>query len=317
MHDDDSKDIPAVGKLNRRSLLLTAGAGLGALAAPGVLSAAPVPERRAKVAASTPRLVIARGPSPAKNVEALLARVGGMGQLVAKGDVVVIKPNAGWDRTPAQAANTDPEVIAALVRACRAAGAKEVIVCDNSVNDPRRSFERSGIRKAAEQAGARVILPGEAEKREREIPGKPGRWSLLEPLVGATKLINVPIAKHHGLTGFTCGMKNWIGAVAENRHGLHAGIEHSIAGLALLMRPTLTVVDATRVLLRNGPAGGNLGDVKRLDAVALSFDPVAVDAWAASELGFDPTQIKHLVFAEQKKLGKLDWRSLGPVELKT
>jgi len=160
-------------------------------------------------------------------------------------------------------------------------------------------------------------LAGEAEKRDREIPGKPGRWPLLEPIFGATKLINVPVAKNHGLTQFTGGIKNWLGAVAGKRNGLHTGIDESLVGLALLLRPTLTVVDATRVLLRNGPVGGNLADVKRLDTVALSFDPVAVDAWAATQAGFDPNRIGHLVLAEKKQLGKLDWRSLNPVELKT
>ncbi len=318
-HRQPNDQHPRAFTLNRRSLLVGAGAGLGCVAASGLVRAAPpaLPDRRVKLPASTPKLVIARGASPAKNVEALLARIGGMEKVIAKGDVVAIKPNVGWNRTPPQAANTDPEVVAALVRACLAAGAKEVVVCDNSVHDNAQSFARSGIRAAVEKAGGRVVLAGEAEKRDREIPGKSGRWPLLEPIFGATKLINVPVAKNHGLTQFTGGMKNWLGAVAGKRNGLHAGIDESLVGLALLMRPTLTVVDATRALLRNGPVGGNLADVKRLDTVALSFDPVAVDAWAAAQLGFDPNRIGHIVLAEKKKLGKLDWRSLDPVELTT
>jgi uncharacterized protein (DUF362 family) len=307
--------------MSRRGLLMLGGvgltlAGLGlkeARAAEPRATRAPLPRKRVELG-GVPKLIVARGPSPAKNVEALLGRIGGMGKLVSKGDMVCIKPNVGWDRTPAQAANTDPDVVFALVTACLAAGAQDVLVLDNSVNDNARSFERSGIRAAVEKAGGRVLLAQQAEKREIELPGK-GRYNLLEPLLTATKVINVPVAKHHGLTQFTGGLKNWFGAVAGSRRELHPRIEESIVGLASLLRPTVTFVDATRVLLRNGPSGGNLADVKRLDTVALSFDPVAVDAWAAYQLGFDPAQIQYLVLGARRGLGKLDWRSLRPVEI--
>jgi uncharacterized protein (DUF362 family) len=259
--------------------------------------------------------VIARGPSPANNVQAALDRIGGIGRFVARGDVVLVKPNMGWDRIPAQAANTDPEVVAALVRACLSAGAAEVVVTDMSCNEPARSFSRSGIAAAARQAGAKVFLPSEVEKRSIEIPGKPGRWSVLEPLARATKIINVPIAKHHGFSRLTAGMKNWFGAVETNRAVLHVGIDESIVGLAEVFRPTLTVVDATRVLQHNGPSGGNLDDVKRVDAVAVSLDPVAVDAWSATLLGFDPKSIGHIALAASRGLGTADFASLAPVEI--
>jgi uncharacterized protein (DUF362 family) len=138
---------------------------------------------------------------------------------------------------------------------------------------------------------------------------------VLEAFERATKIINVPVAKHHGLTLLTAGMKNWIGAVHGSRSGLHRGITESVAGLAALIRPTLTVVDATRVLLRNGPSGGNLGDVKRLDAIAVGLDPVAVDAWAANELGFDVAKIGYLALGQKMGLGRADFRSVGPVEI--
>jgi uncharacterized protein (DUF362 family) len=136
-----------------------------------------------------------------------------------------------------------------------------------------------------------------------------------ETYVRATKVINVPVAKHHGLASLTAGMKNWFGLVKDDRKLLHAGLAESIVGLASLMRPTVTIVDATRVLLRNGPRGGNLGDVKKLDALALSFDPVAVDAWAANELGFDPASIDHIQLAEQRGLGTANFKALSPIEL--
>jgi uncharacterized protein (DUF362 family) len=283
----------------------------------GVSAARPgtIPDHRVALPSTTPKLVVARGPSPATNLAAVLGRIGGMRALISRDDIVLIKPNIGWDRTPAQAANTDPELVAAIVRACVDAGAKEVIVTDVSCNDAEPSFLHSGIADAARKAGAQVPLPSEVETRAVAIPDKAGAWTMLEPYVRATKVINVPVAKHHGLSTLTAGLKNWFGLVKDDRPVLHAGLAASIVGLASLMRPTVTIVDATRVIVRNGPRGGSLGDVKKLDAVALSFDPVAVDAWAATELGFDPATIEYIQLAAQRGLGTANFASLSPVEL--
>ena len=323
------QDASARGSnVTRRRALLLAGVGVAVAAGVGGIAAfryrhagrssarsGTIADCRVSVPASTPKLVVARGRNVVTNLGAALARLGGLGQFVVRGDVVLVKPNIGWDRTPAQAANTDPELVASLVRACREAGAAEVIVTDNPVNDAARCFARSGIRQAAEQAGAHVLLPGQADEFAVEIPGKRGRWSMLGAFERATKIINVPVAKHHGLTLLTAGMKNWMGVVHGSRSGLHAGITESVAGLAALVRPTLTVVDATRVLLRNGPAGGNLDDVRRVDAVAVSLDPVAADAWAANELGFEVAKIGYLALGRDLGLGRVDFRSLAPVEV--
>jgi uncharacterized protein (DUF362 family) len=276
-----------------------------------------VPDHRVAVARSTPRLVIARGPDPQKNLRAALSRIGGLGPFVGKGDVVLVKPNVGWDRRPEQAANTDPELVAGVVAACRAAGAAEVIVTDCPVNNPARCFARSGIGEATRRAGGTVVLPEQSRELMVQIPGKLGRWPVLEPFVRATKVINVPIAKHHSLTRATVGMKNWYGILGGQRNRLHQRIDDSIAELAALMRPTLTVVDATRLLMRNGPTGGNPSDVKRGDALALSLDPVAADAWAVTLLGGEPTELGWLRKAQAKNLGVIDFRSLDPVELTT
>jgi uncharacterized protein (DUF362 family) len=272
---------------------------------------------RVAVPSTTPRLVIARGPSPEVNVRAALDRLGGMGAFVGHDDVVLIKPNIGWERTPAQAANTDPEVVAALTRACMEAGAREVIVTDIPCTDQDIAFRRSGIADAARKAGANVLMPQDAARGSLVIPGKSGAWTTLEAYARATKVINVPVAKHHGKPKLTAGLKNWFGLVEHDRVLFHAGLSESIVALASLMRPTLTVIDCTRVLLRNGPSGGNLADVKRLDTIAMGLDPVATDAWAAEQIGFRAAQIEYLTLAEQRGLGTTDFRSLSPIELST
>ena len=315
--------------LTRRNVLVGGGIAAGAgLVVAGALIAADrrarfgapstaVVNHRVKVGSGMPRLVIARGSDPKRNVAAALRTLGGMKAFVSAGDVVVVKPNIAWDRVPAQAANTNPEVVAALVRACRDAGAKEVIVTDCSVNEATRTFQRSGIEKAARDAGATVVLPSGAKAPTVTLSGRLGNWPILEPFVAADKVINVPVAKHHGSAQVTAGMKNWIGITEHQRSRFHTSLDRTIAELALLMRPTLTVVDAHRILMRNGPQGGNLDDVKEANAIAMSLDPVAVDAWACDLLGISHDKVGYLKIAAGMGLGRIDYRALKPVEVTT
>jgi len=274
-------------------------------------------DHRVEIPESRPRLVIARGKSPERNVAAALDRIGGMQQFVGRDDRVLIKPNVAWERVPAQAANTDPAVVAAVVRACREAGAREIWVTDCPVHDAEATFARSGVHRAAYDAGAEVLLPNQYRFLQIAIPGKQGTWPILELYLKADKIINVPVAKVHDHGGVTAGMKNWFGVLGMERVMLHSRVDESIAGLAALMRPTLTVIDATRVLVRNGPRGGDLSDVKQVDAVAVSVDPVAADAWAASVLGVPQSRVGALALAEARGLGRADLGALSPVEITT
>jgi uncharacterized protein (DUF362 family) len=315
--------------LSRRSLLMLGGgvAGLAAVAAAYqahqqrlfqtlTASPSPMPDHRVKLPATSPKLVVAHGKDPARNVRAVLDRIGGLKQFLSSNDIVLIKPNAAWERVPFHGATTTPEVVAELVRASREAGAREVIVTDCPVDDAERSFERSGILKAARDAGAKVILPSGAPFVDVKIPGRLGTWPVLTPYVTATKIINVPIAKHHTGVRASAGMKNWIGITDKRRQLFHADLDESIVSLAALMRPTLTLVDATRILMRNGPRGGNLDDVRTTNALALSTDPVAIDCWAAELLGAGIDEVKYLKLAAERKLGLMDYRSLA-VEVTT
>src|SRR3989338_2642453 len=152
---------------------------------------------------------------------------------ISRGDVVVIKPNIGWDRSPEQAANTNPEVVAETVRLCYDAGAKKVVVTDMSCNDPRRCFFRSGIGKSAKNAGADVQLPKDYKFRKMAIKGEVLKvWPVYTVILEADKIINIPIAKHHNHSTLTLGMKNWYGLLGGRRKDLHQNIHMSIADLA-------------------------------------------------------------------------------------
>jgi uncharacterized protein (DUF362 family) len=261
---------------------------------------------------SFPVLSSATNVDPVAALNAALDAVGGIGRFVHAGERVVVKPNVGWDRTPAQGANTHPTLVSEMVRLCLGAGAAQVVVADVSCNDPRRSFLRSGIKEAGESAGATVRLPAEEDFAEVDLGGVVlTRWPVLRHFVEADRFINMPIVKQHSLTRCTVGMKNLYGILGGRRNRLHQEIDQSIVDLASFVRPTLTVVDATRVLVRGGPQGGSLDDVSIENTVMCSTDQVAADSRAAEFLGLSGRQVGHIALAAASGLGSLDYQAAG------
>ncbi len=252
-----------------------------------------------------PEMVIIQGDDPAQLARQAVEELGGMRRFIARGDVVLVKPNIGWDRTPEQAANTNPDVVAEIVRQCMNAGAKKVIVTDVSCNDPRRCFQRSGIAEAAKRAGADVILPDPARFKEVDLQGEVLRsWQVFDPFLNVDKVINIPIAKHHALTGTTLGMKNWYGMLGGQRNQLHQKIHESLVDLADFVRPTLTIIDCYRILVRNGPTGGNLEDVLLKKTMVAGTDPVALDAYVAKAYwNLEVAALPYLKMAANRGLG--------------
>jgi uncharacterized protein (DUF362 family) len=239
--------------------------------------------------------------------------LGGMGRYIARGDVVWVKPNIGWNRLPEQAATTNPDVVATVVRLCYEAGAKKVIVSDNSCNAAPASFARSGIQQAAQQAGADCFTLDERKYRKSAVNGRVLKsWDVYGDVLGVNKLINVPIVKHHGLCKATLGMKNLMGIVGGERNRFHQDLNNTLADLATFFKPTLVVMDAIRVLIANGPVGGNLADVKRRDIVAAGTDQVAIDAFGATLLGLKAQEIGYVVEAHSRGIGTIDFESLKP-----
>lgn len=261
-----------------------------------------------------PVMVVAKGSQPSKIVKTAIEGMGGMKRFISRGDIVVIKPNIAWDRIPEQAANTNPAIVAEAVRLCYEAGAKKVIVTDVSCNDPRRCFFRSGIEKGARDAGAEVILPQEYKFRKMAIKGEViETWPVYPVIVEADKVINIPIAKHHSLSTLSLGMKNWYGLLGGNRKALHQNIHKSIADLAAFIHPTLTIVDAYRILIKNGPQGGNINDVKMMNTVIVSTDPIAADAFASTLFDKKPDEIGYIVEGHKRGLGNMNYHELQPV----
>jgi uncharacterized protein (DUF362 family) len=262
--------------------------------------------------ANLPEMAIIQGDDPAQLARQAVDELGGMRRFIARGDIVLVKPNIGWDRTPEQAANTNPDVVAEIVRQSLNAGAKKVIVTDSSCNDARRCFQRSGIAEAAQRAGADVILPDPSRFKEVDLQGEVlHAWPVLDVFLNVDKVINIPIAKHHGLTGTTLGMKNWYGMLGGPRNQLHQKIHESLVDLADFVRPSLTIIDCYRILVRNGPTGGNLEDVLLKKTLVAGTDPVALDAYVAKAYwNLEVDSLPYLKLAAKRGLGTYEFEKV-------
>ncbi len=261
----------------------------------------------AEAAATRPDLVVVHGLSPENTVKAAIDALGGINKFISRGDIVVIKPNIGWDRTPEQAGNTNPEVVATMVRLCFEAGAKKVRVFDRPVNDPRRCFVQSGIAPAAAALGANVDYADERKFRDMEINGTALKsWPLYSEIFEADKVINIPIAKHHGLAKLTMSMKNWMGVMGGQRRQIHQKLDESLVDLSRKIKPTLTILDAVRILTANGPQGGSLVDVKKLDMIIAGVDQVAIDSYGATLFGMKGSDLGYVRIAHQLGMGQMD-----------
>jgi len=249
--------------------------------------------------------------------EEAIEGLGGMKRFVSKGDVVWVKPNIGWDRKPEYAANTNPDVVATLVRLCLEAGAKTVKVGDNTCNAAKDTYVSSGIAAAAKAAGAEVHFLDPSRFREMNIGGERLKMLPVCPeIVESDLVINVPIAKHHGSSKATLCMKNYMGVV-DKRQTFHQDLPTCIADITRFMKPRLCVLDAMRVLMAHGPRGGDLKDVRVRATVAAGVDIVALDAFGAELLDMKPADVGSIVKGEEFGLGRMDYRSLAPREMQT
>lgn len=253
-------------------------------------------------------LAVAEGPDPYINTVKAVEAMGGMERFVKKGDIVVVKPNMAWDRTPEQAGNTNPAVVTALIDMSYKAGAKRVDVFDVPCNDEKRVHITTGIAEAAKKSGANVFYVNHWNVAKANFPYESPMegWPILKDALDCDVLINVPILKHHAITGLTLSMKNLMGVCSGDRGWMHLDIGRKLVDLTDFMAPELTVIDATRVLLRNGPSGGNLADVEKLDKIIVATDPTLADAFACTLVDRDPMSIPYIEVAAKRGFGSAD-----------
>ncbi len=266
--------------------------------------------------AGRPDLAVFEGDSPGANVRAAVAALGGMAAFVSQGQRVVVKPNVLRGMAPEYAVTTNPEAMAEVIRMCFEAGAAEVTVLDRPTTDARSAFQLSGLEKAAADAGAKVKYL--TDRNFESVPIPLGMalqsWPLVSDVLQADVFINMPIAKTHSLAGLTLSMKNLMGIMGGSRGSIHYNFPQKICDINTVVKPTLIVMDAHRILVRNGPTGGNLNDVKLVRKVVAGTNAASVDAYGAGLFGLKPSDLEFLVAAQQRGIGETDVGKLRIVE---
>jgi len=329
---------PETGALNRRDFLKRLGyASAAALAAGGLGlalydSKGPAPGQgqkaltglgdfRLRALASGPgKMAIIRGTDRALMFARGIQALGGMESFIQKGDRVLVKVNAAFATPASLGATTHPEVLAAVAAQCFQAGADQVLVTDNPINNPDSCFEITGLAQAARATGARIIAPRAALFAPLSLPG--GQllqdWPVMAGVFqGVTKVMVLSPVKDHQRAGASMTLKNFYGFLGGRRNVFHQDINGIITELSQMLKPTLCVLDGTVSMITNGPTGGSLSDLKDTGTMVVSTDPVAADAVGVELLGRTLTDVPYILMAEKAGAGQADYHRLNPVLLDT
>jgi uncharacterized protein (DUF362 family) len=282
--------------------------GTTSVSATTVTSAAGTTSTTAGAGVPAPDLAVVRGDSPDANVRAAVAALGGMEKFVKRGGTVVVKPNVLTGRPPEYATTTNPLAVSAVIKMCLEAGADKVIVLDNPTSSPRGAFQEAGLTQAVEEAGGTLKFLSNRDFERVDIPEGEAltSWPLVVDALEADTLINLPIAKTHGMAGLTLAMKNLMGIMGDSRGQIHVDYPRKITDVNTVVKPHLVILDAYRALMRNGPTGGNLDDVTLFKTAVAGTSQVAIDTYGATLMGWKPTDLSSLVEANRRGLGEID-----------
>ncbi|MBI5779569.1 MAG: DUF362 domain-containing protein [Planctomycetes bacterium] len=267
-------------------------------------------------------LAVVEGKKPAEITIEALAILGGISKFVRKDSVVVLKPNIAWEKPMELAATTNPEVVLAIARECFKAGAKKVKVVERACNNPKKCFQICGFENAFNKSGVEFVhlTDDHKEYKEVKIPDGKELKSILiaKDVLECDTFINIPIAKHHGLAKLTLGIKNLMGITGGKRNELHHLLGQKMADILSVIKPHLTIIDAYRVLVRNGPTGGNPKDVAFVGKVIASTDIVAADSYACTLKPFslEGKNISCVKAAYDSGLGEMDLSKIDIIEKK-
>lgn len=260
------------------------------------------------------KIAIARGTKRSDTLTQAIGALGGIEAYIQKDDIVLIKVNGAFATPPELGATSHPELVETLISLCLKAGAREVRVSDNPINDPESCFRLSGLEQATRNSGGRLFLPGKSSfspitlSNGKLIRNWPFLWT---PMKNVTKLIGVAPLKDHHRSGASMTMKNWYGLLGGRRNIFHQDIHTIIEELALLIKPTFVVLDATVTMMTNGPTGGSLDDLKPTGLMIVSTDQVAADAYGAELLG--KPLLPFIRNAQKAGVGTADYKSLNPI----
>lgn len=264
-------------------------------------------------------LVAVRGGEPDEMFDKGIEALGGLKKFVKPGQTVCVKPNIGWDKTPEYAACTNPKLVKHIVKKCLEAGAKDVYVFDNTCDEWKRCYENSGIEAAVKEAGGKLV-PGNDEKYYRTVKIPKGKRlkeaKVHERILDSDVFINVPVLKNHGGARLTIAMKNLMGIVWDRGFWHRNDLHQCIADMSTFRKPDLNVVDCYGVMMKNGPRGVSVKDVKIFKSLLLSTDMVAVDAAATKLFGMEVDEVEYINIAHEMNVGNKNLDTLNISRLK-
>jgi uncharacterized protein (DUF362 family) len=324
---NDSSPLPA-GPVSRREFLvrlgvtgaLIAGSGLAArkLWQPGhfvpgfeKVKGSQLKSYAPEINKILPSLAIAHGTNHETTIRAAMAALGGMNRFIQNGDVVMIKPNVAFDRPPPLAATTHPDALRAVAKLCFEAGAHKVVVADNPINSPTGCFLKSGLTAVASDLSLDLMYPEASSFAPLSLDGEILKeWTFFNaPFKRATKVIGLAPCKDHNLCHASMTTKNWYGLLGGRRNQFHQHIHSIVSDFALMMKPTLVILDGMNVLMSNGPTGGRLSDVKPTNTIVAGTDMIAVDAYGYEHLlERDIAELTYLHKANDRGLGNINWK---------
>lgn len=259
-------------------------------------------------------MVAVKGGEPDIMLDKAIEAMGGMKSFVKKGQKVVIKPNIGWDVDPERAGNTNPKLVGRLIEHCFNAGAKEVFVFDHTCDDWKRCYATSGIERVVKDKKG-TIVSGGTENYYQKVSIKDGKKlkeaAVHELILNSDVFINVPILKHHSSSKLSISMKNLMGVVWDRGYWHKNDLHQCITDFTTAYKPTLNIVDAYNVMMKNGPRGISKADIVQMKSLIISRDILAADAAAAKMFGVEPATIGHIKFGSDMKVGQMDLSKLN------
>ena len=333
--NDENKPQDQENQIGRREFILRTGAA-GALIAGSLIAGRKLwqpnhylpgfepqkglqlPNYKLADSKTLPSMAIAHGPDHEKTVGAAIGALGGMSRFIEKGDVVMIKPNVAFDRPPALAATTHPDALRAVAKLVFAAGASKIIIADNPINSPTGCFLKSGLRQVADELNLDLLYPETNSFSPLQLDGEILKhWTFFhEPFKKTTKVIGLAPCKDHNLCHASMTTKNWYGLLGGRRNQFHQHIHSIVSDFPLMMKPTLVILDGMNVLMKNGPTGGRLSDVKPMNTVVAGTDMVAVDSYGYTNLlERDLAELTYIHKAHDRKLGNKNWKEANYKEV--
>ena len=252
---------------------------------------------------------IVKGTDVESMVTEVLSYLGGVSSLIKPNSTVVIKPNVGHPFKEETSVNTNPGLVAAVIKELRKAKPKEIILAEASARgcDTLECLEVSGIGKAAEKAGVDRIIDIKREKDLIRIPIRDARAAvnviqLPRFLLEADHIVNMPIFKSHVTMVFTCALKNIKGVVQDTTHfQMHqTDLAASVLDLWSVIRADLNIVDLIRPAEGFGP---HCTVPAEFGCLVAGQDPVAVDATVCRMVGLDFSKVKIFKAARERRFG--------------